>query len=297
MSKLDIFSPAQLFSSEPPDLSSPAYRFLAEGDSWFSIGTLNLLANSNLLFEMEFAQSGCAVNCASPGDTLKRMVQMNTDRNFIDLLCGRRARRWEALLMSCGGNDLIEAVGTPPVDAAGQPVPPALRLLLTRAEWGPPELGAQRYLSDAGWQTFRTYLGANFEHLIALRDRGPSAGQPIFVHGYAFPTPRPAGAGPHLGPWLLPALRRYEVPDGDGIVVAHELLSRLGVLLAGMAADAARFANLHFFDSSAIALEPALPGSEGMSGDWVNEIHLTRAGYRKIAVPWAARIEEVLAGG
>jgi hypothetical protein len=294
MPKLDIYAPAQLFSSEPPDLSSPAYRFLAEGDSWFSIGALNPLTNSNLLFELVFEHRACAINCASPGDTLKRMSQINTDPNFINLLCGRAARPWDALLMSCGGNDLIEAVGVPPVDSAGVPIAPALRLLLSAAEWGPPELGARRYLSDAGWRTFSGYLRANVEHLIGLRERGPSRGAPIFMHAYAVPTPRPAGAGLGFGPWLLPALQRYAVPAEDRIAVARELLTRLGALLAGMAADAAGFAGLHVFDSSAVKLDPALPDATGVSGDWVNEIHLTRAGYRKVAVPWAAQIEAVL---
>jgi len=296
MHKVDVFPPDRLSSSEPPDLSQYGFRFLAEGDSWFSIGTLNPLKNSNLLFELQFSQITAAINCAQPGDTLKRMSQMNTDPRFIDLLCGRRARPWDAILMSCGGNDLIEAVGAPPVDAAGQPVPPALRLLLTEAEWGPVELGAQRYLSDAGWETFSSYLQANLDHLLALRERGPSQGQPVFMHGYAFPTPRPAGAELGMGPWLLPALQRYAIPAADGIVVARELLTRLAALLARSAADTARFPSLHFFDSTAVAIDAALPDTTGVSGDWVNEIHLTKSGYRKIAVPWAATIEATLNG-
>ena len=296
MPKLDIYQPAEVFSSEPPDFSSPAYRFLAEGDSWFSIGTLNPLKNSNLLFEMVFQRSGAAVNCATPGDTLKRMSQINTDPNFVRLLSGRVARFWDALLLSCGGNDLIEAVGAPAVDAQGQPVPPQLRLLLNAAEWGPPELGAQRYLSDAGWQTFCAYLRANFDHIIVMRDKGPSKGQPIFVHSYAFPTPRPAGAGFGIGPWLLPSLQAYAIPEADGIVVARELLTRLAALLAGMAADTQRYPGLHVFDSTAIAVDAALPDATGVSGDWVNEIHLTKRGYRKIALPWAVEIERTLTG-
>jgi len=296
MPKLDIYSPAQVFSSEPPDLSSPAYRFLAEGDSWFSLGTLDLVKNSSLLLEMSFSQSACAINCASPGDTLKRMSQLNTDPNFIDLLCGKRARHWDGILMSCGGNDLIEAVQSPAVDAAGQPVPKSLRLLRTVSEWGPAGEGAGRYLTDEGWATFSNYLQANFAHLIALRDgpRGASAGQPVFIHGYAFPTPRPAGAGLGMGPWLFPALQTYAIPEEDGLALAHELLARLATLLASMAADSTRFPNLHFFDSATIALDPAAAGTTGVSGDWVNEIHLTRAGYRKIALPWSAAIEAVL---
>jgi len=296
MPKLDIFQPAQVFSSEPPPFSEFGFRFLAEGDSWFSIGTLNPLANSNLLFEMVFLRSACAVNCAKPGDTLRRMSQVNTDPNFIDLLCGHRQRIWDGLLLSCGGNDLIEALGTPAIDGAGQPVPPELRLLLTRDEWGPTSQGARRYLSEPGWQTFTGYLRANFEHLLGLRDQGLSRGAPVFVHGYAVPTPRPAGAGFGAGPWLLPSLERFEVPSEDGPAVARELLTRLGLLLAEMAEDPARFPNLHFFDSLTVPIDAALPNTTGPSGDWINEIHLTRTGYRKLGVTWASHIEAVLDG-
>ncbi len=296
MPKLDVFQPAQVFSSEPPDFSSPAHRFLAEGDSWFSIGTLNPLRNSNLLFEMVFRQSACAVNCATPGDTLKRMSQINTDPNFIDLLCGHRQRIWDALLVSCGGNDLIEAVGSPAIDRLGQPVTVDRRLLLLEAEWGAPELGARRYLSDAGWQTFSDYLRANFDHLLGLRDQGLSRGVPVFIHGYAFPTPRLAGAGFGMGPWLLPSLQKFGIPPDDGMPVARELVTRLGSLLAGMADDPGRFPNLHFFESTAVPVDPAMPGTTGVSGDWVNEIHLTRTGYRKVGVSWAAKIDAILDG-
>ena len=132
MQPMAIYSPWHLGSSEPPDLSSPAYRFLAEGDSWFSIGALNPAKNSNLLFEMAFEQSACAVNCAAPGDTLRRMSQISTDRNFVELLCGRRARIWDGLLLSCGGNDLIDAL-----QARGTQIPPDRRLLLDRNRMGP----------------------------------------------------------------------------------------------------------------------------------------------------------------
>jgi hypothetical protein len=294
--KIEVFQPAQAFSSEPPPFSDFGFRFLAEGDSWFSVGTLNPLKNSNLLFELVFERSACAVNCASPGDTLKRMSQIGTDPNFVELLCGKRAREWDAILLSCGGNDLIEAVQSPAVDAQGEPVPPELRLLLTEAEWGPPELGAQRYLSDAGWKTFCGYLQANFEHLVKLREKGPSKGKPLFIHGYAFPTPRPAGAGFGIGPWLLPSLQAYRLPPNDGIVVARELLTRLAALLAATAADTQRFPGIHFFDSTVVPVDAALPDATGVSGDWVNEIHLTKAGYRKTGRAWGPAIELALTG-
>ena len=290
MKPLAVYSPGQVFSNDPPDFSSLGYRFLAEGDSWFSIGTLNPAKNSNLLFEMVFSQWAGAVNCATPGDTLGRMSRMNQDRSFTDLLLGRRARIWDALLMSCGGNDLIDAFGT-----RADGVPPERRLLLTQAEWGPASQGPSRYLSDGGWQTFCTYMRANLDHLVGLRDKGPSKGVPIFLHGYANPTPRPSGAGLKLGPWLYPSAVAYQVPVADYLPLAQLLIARFSELMAACAADAARYPNLHFFDSRTIAVDPAALGAEGVSGDWVNEIHLTWRGYEKIAVPWAASIEKVLA--
>ena len=154
MFPIQIFQPEQVFSSDPPALEQFGLRFLAEGDSWFTIGALNPFRNANLLFDMAFSLRACAVNCATPGDTLNRMSQMNSDPRFTDLLAGPQARFWDAILMSCGGNDVIDALASPAVDDQGQPVPADRRLLLTAAEWGPPELGAQRYLSDEGWRTF-----------------------------------------------------------------------------------------------------------------------------------------------
>lgn len=291
MKPLTVYRADELSSSIPPDLSFAAYRFLAEGDSWFTLSTLNPGKNSNLLFQMEFEQFACAVNCAHPGDTLSHMVDMNSDPVFRRLLSGRNTFIWDGLLLSCGGNDLIDAL-----KAYGPGVPNAQRLLLPAAEWGPVQDGPARYLSPEGWQTFDTYLRANFEHLLALRDSGPSAHCPVFIHGYACPTPCEVGAGLGLGPWLMPSLVGHGIPREDWLALSALLIRKLGQLLAAIAADGVRFPNLHYFDTSTIAIEPATLGATAASGDWINEIHLTRSGYKKLALPWAAAIEKVMRG-
>ncbi len=290
MNALEVHPPADLDAATlMPNFGGFGMRLLAEGDSWFTIGALNPLANANLLFAMRFAQTAIAVNCATPGDTLKRMAQTSRDPVFADLLKGRRQRPWDGILLSCGGNDLIDALGVRP-----DGVPLHLRLLRSAAEWGDPAEGAARYLSEAGWQTFCTYLQANLDVLVALRDAGASRGAPMFMHGYAVPVPRPAPAGAGIGPWLLPPLLAYGIPPADHDALAALLIGRLAALLAGCAADAARYPNLHFFDTSRIAVVPAAHGSSGASGDWINEIHLNRSGCAKLAVPWAAEIERVI---
>jgi hypothetical protein len=294
MAEFVLMSPSQLDSADAPPLSEFGFRFLAEGDSWFSIGALNLAKSANLLQELSFTQRAVAVTCTLPGDTLKRMVDTRRDPQFASLLAGARARIWDGLLLSAGGNDLIDALQSPLRDGNGAAVPPAKRLLLAAGEWGPASMGAARYLSDDGWKTFSTYLSANFEALLQLRDRGPSRGAPVFMHGYAVPTPRPSGAGP-AGPWLLPSIVAYAIPEADRAALAELLIERLAALLGGMANDRTRFPNLHFFDSTRVPIDRASANATGESGDWINEIHLTRAGCRKVARAWSVAIEAVLA--
>jgi hypothetical protein len=286
---LVTYSIADYMGPNRPEVAEYQYRFLAEGDTWFTIGALNPARNSNLLQEMEFSVWSVAVNSALPGDSLKRMSQMNRDPRFAQLLEGRLSERWDAILLSAGGNDLIDAMQAPPTS------PPHLRLLRTQAEWGPASQGGARYISEAGMQTFATYLGANLDALLALRDRGRAAGRPVCMHTYAVPTPGPAGAGLGIGPWLMPALVEYGIPKEEWRGVAAALLGELATLLKGFAADQGRFPGLDVFDTLSIPIEPARLDSDGASGDWINEIHLSRRGSEKLARPWAAHIEALVA--
>lgn len=293
----ELLSPWDLDGELPVALDQYGWRFLAEGDSWFSIGALNPFKSSNLLNHLEFARRSAVVNCAQPGDTLRHVAQMGGDPWFQHLWFGDRATRWDAILLSAGGNDLIDAVQVVPAGAAA--ADPSLRLLLKPAEWGPASAGAARFLSDAGWQRFSNYLRANFDEIVAMRDAegSLSRGVPIFTHSYAVATPRDAPSGAH-GPWLYPAMRLYQLPVTEWINISRTLMLRLATLLAEIAADPVRYPNLHVFDSARLVdIEPAHLGDTGISGDWVNEIHLTRKGCAKLAQPWARRIDAVLRAG
>ncbi|GAB4039421.1 MAG: hypothetical protein Fur0014_09110 [Rubrivivax sp.] len=284
---------ASLFIGRDPGWSGHRYRFLAEGDSWFSLGSLNPLTSANLLQEMRFSQRAGAVHCAYPGDTLRRMVSLREDPRFVQLIAGNAAWRWDAILLSAGGNDLIDAAGSPPS------APLDRRLLRGVAEWGAPGTGALRYLSEPGWQTFAAYFRANLALMVELRDRqageNGNRGRPLCLHTYAFPTPRPAGAGAGQGPWLMPAMQAYGIPQADWTAVAHLLLDRLAELMLACAADPTTYPAVHVFDTRKLPIRPAALGSTGESGDWLNEIHLTRDGCRKLAEPWAAQIEAIVA--
>ena len=300
MDHLACFTPGDLQSTPAPDLSAYRWRLLAQGDSWFSNAAAKLNAHANLLQELVFKERVAAVNCAGTGDALSHMVDLESAPDFVRLLVGADAPVWDGVLLSVGGNDLIAAAQTPAHTADGQPVPLHLRLLRRQTEWGPPSAGVARYFSEPGWTTYADYLRANVKHLLTLRDQGPSAGKPVFMHCYAVPMPRPAGAegtGDELGakgPWLYPAVKAYAVPAADWAAVSRLMVFHLAQLLKSMAADKAQFPGLHVFDSTTVPLALATAGSSGSSGDWHNEIHLNHSGSFKIARAWSEHIQNVL---
>jgi hypothetical protein len=273
---IQIVPASQVDSEMAPDFSSSRYRMLAQGDSWFSINGLNLLRASSLLPHLDFGASTIVVNCADPGDTLEHMVDWRRDPWFASYLCGPRERPWDAMLLSAGGNDLIDALGVGPTDQHGTPHPPGDRLLLTKAERA--QLPASSYLSEDGWSVFAAHLRTQFVALDAMRAVSRNnRNVPIITHTYDYPMPRDVGAGLHFGPWLYPALITYEVPPADWQSLAKSLLDRLFDLVSGMPLQ-----NFHVVKTLG-TLQPASSDPHIKSADWLNEIHPTSAGYAQIA--------------
>jgi lysophospholipase L1-like esterase len=273
------------------DLSVYGYKFLAEGDSWFSIGEMPPWATSNLLYGMTdgFAQRNLVINCARQGDTLSHMHQMWWDANFTRLLDAPKLNYWwDALLLSAGGNDMIDACLVSP------DVPdPHQRLLLRKDEIGPDAL-PEDFVSAGGWRALAGYLRTHFSELVRRRDRGLNPDAALFLHTYSRVTVRNAPAGgapfPRVGPWLYRALALYQVPQELQQALADALFQRLAALLLSLADPAQR---VFVFDSQdpALGLVPALSGSTGPSGDFENEIHLTAKGYVKLGKAFASFIE------
>lgn len=267
-------------------------RCLAQGDSWFTIGALPPTKTTRILAELRLFQSTVIVNCAYPGAELRLMTNTTRAPEFRRLLTGKLAMQWHAILLSGAGNDLIAAAGASPAAA------PQLRLLRTAAERGTGPLAPADYLSEPGWTTFDEHIGTVFNQLLDLRDSGINRGTPLVWHNYARVMPRPAAAGLGFGPWLITALRQFAVPPEDHLAVADEMLARLRRLIddlvtARHAADPQ--CRVFVADSMSAGLELAQADSTDVSGDWVNEIHPTRGGYKKCAEAWHQVLDTVLA--
>jgi lysophospholipase L1-like esterase len=288
-----VIQAANLFGE---DLSGYGRRLLAEGDSWFTIGALNLGQASNLLLEQDFTTRSVIVSCAYPGDTLQQMAKGVRDRDFDRLLRQPRFQRyWEAILLSAGGNDLIDAAQHRAVKADGSPAKVDERVLLTPAEAAvvnPGVSGPARFLSNPGWAKLAGYLNQCLADLVARRDQGISQGRPLILHTYSAPTVRPSGTVGASKGWLYPAMLDYGIPEADWQGVAGALFERLRQLWLQAAQT---LPQVHVFDSaSLVPLVPAAPGSGGVSGDWVNEIHLTPGGYQKLGARMGPWIEQLL---
>jgi len=285
MPVITLFTPADLDNeAKPADIAAFDLQFLAQGDSWFSLGALPPMATSNLFDGMSTAIAACAVNCAKPGAELRVMASTTTNTVFLQLLNGRKARRWAGLLLSAGGNDLIAAAQCGPANDA------SLRLLAKADEWTNAP-GGERYLSNAGWVTFSTHLEAVFRQLIAARDAGINRGMPVVLHTYDITVPRPAGAGLGTGPWLQPAMDAFGIPMDDRASVARALLARLSVLLDHLAATTPD-GSVHVVHTQGL-LMPAEPTDRGPTSDWENEIHPSATGYRKLSTAWRPVLDAV----
>ena len=264
-------------------------KCLAQGDSWFSIGAIPPTLTSNVLAELWLDKSTVIVNCARPAKLLAHMADTSTEPMFLRALSGNLAEHWDAILFSGVGNDVIDAAQLPPANA------PEHRLLKTPAEIGVGAASAADYLSGAGWATLTDHIEVVFNALVDARDSTPvNRGCPMLFHNYARLQPRNAPAGASFGPWLFKAFTAFAIPGADWLALSDELMQRCNRLLQDLIAPRASAdpsCNLHLVDTQSANLVLSLPGSQGASNDYANEIHPTRGGYRKLAGVWRQSIE------
>ncbi len=271
------------------------WRFLAAGDSWFSLGTLNPFEYSNVLREIRLSQPACVVNCSVPGSGWNAMLDPQRHRSFHQMLHGSQARPWDALMVSAGGNDLLYRLKGAP--------PHAHRLLRSASERAAHQkdklhLDEQAdhlvHLHPEGLSLLRHDIAQRVQELIAHRDASPCAGIPVFLHTYAAMVPRFAPVLPGTRCWLAPALEAAGIPEGHWQHITSFLLRHMADTLESLAADQARYPGLHVVDTLSAPIRAADPASAKASGDWANETHLRPSGYRELGRHWAKKLETVL---
>jgi lysophospholipase L1-like esterase len=280
-----VVSVGEVLAADPTTASLPyspefTHRLLAEGDSWFSI---NAVPGTNLLHALTFEHPTIILNIAEPGDRIVRMSTLvknpwmrkfTTEPNF--------AASWDLLLLSGGGNDLIDSLDailkTPAVAGSTDPVD---------------------YVDALQLADLIENIQKGFRRLADLRGQPGStcAGKPIVTHMYDYVTPRPSPTrfffGDALGPWLLPALEAKGAPAEVHTPVARLLLGRLGDAIHALAEGPERIENFHVVRTRE-ALTPAPADAKGPVGDWENEIHPSAEGYRRLSELVSPRVRSLL---
>jgi lysophospholipase L1-like esterase len=253
-------------------------KLLAKGDSWFSTGSLPVC---NMLQQMQFSKRACILNLAIPGDTAAAMSEriQSWKDDFSQHVGSADAPRWDAILMSAGGNDLIDALP-----------------LLIRG--GVNSHRASDYVNPAALRTLEQGLTASYSRIVNFRDRdgSPNRGVPIFVHTYDYTAPSLAPARIYDliavdGPWLSPNLRG--VPRHMWVAVSNYLLDRVAETLRSLQET---LPNFIVIDTRG-TLRGVAPETTNRSGDWQNEIHPSRAGYRKLAPLVSQVVDQHLRNG
>lgn len=247
------------------------HLILAEGDSWFSIGGF---PPTNLLYGLRFRKMTMVVSCAEPGDTLVNMAKSSKNKLYRRALSKKFGQDWDLLLLSGGGNDLI--------DAAGKVIASAQK----RRPINPKK--PEGYVDKTELKKVLTQVTKGFRALAAIRDGAQSRakGKPIVTHTYDYVTPRNEPARfigfKLLGPWLFKAMNDNDVPKDMWIRLSKYLIDELAKTILSLQKGPKKIPNFHVVDTRGTLTESDLDDI-GPTTHWLNEIHPNHDGYSEIA--------------
>lgn len=254
----------------------PQRLVYAEGDSWFDKFTPIPSPGTNLLDAIRTPFLTAVVDVAHIGDEVRDMVRGHQARQTQAMF---KLFSFQAILLSAGGNDLknifadlfaTQALVNEGVTSAFQPK------------------DLDRLANPASYTEFFADVVQNIGRFVDLRNSARDAvtrAAPIFVHGYDYLQPRPAGAqifaGSRIGrgPWLYPSLKAAGLTDTQMRAAADAVIDEMNLQLQQVIAG---LANVHVIDQRGL-LTPAAANTTGPDADWLDEIHPTKEGFTKLA--------------
>ncbi len=244
-----------------------ANLLLAEGDSWFAWGYLNVKPSPNVLTSMDFVKRTATISYAYSGDTVGDMARMTAGAGF---RLEMRNRRFKAMLLSGGGNDLFDAI--------------RFGHILQKAGAADPA-DPDSYVKWTAVDDLIAYVRKNYAEIISWRSHALSMNKttPFVFHTYDWPMPRPAKAEvmgmPAVGTWLYKPLVDVVAPKD----LRHEIIKRVANRVLKAITDFHDpAAGIYVVDTRGCTT-PALPETTGDSNDWANEVHPNESGYAKVA--------------
>ncbi len=258
------------------------YRFLVEGDSWMDRSAATSASLPAYLAQALEAggKDVLIINLALFGDTMRRIGECLNDR-FHQWVNTAFIWKFDAILLSAGGNDVIDAARDPD---------PGTGILKDLQGLPPPASVAGCLNTDAVATLIADYLDPNFAKLYDAVQASRHANVPIFLNNYDTPVARDAPAYKGGRSWLYEAYTKNHIPAGLWQDLTAQLFTDLQATIAGWALGRP---SIHVVPTHGV-LTPAGAGTTGSNGDWLNEIHPNKAGWKKLAGVWKRTIENVL---
>lgn len=252
----------------PDDFS---YRFLVEGDSWMDRSAVFQGSLPDFLGYLLDARRkpSMFINLAMFGDELRRMG----DAVAGDFSYWVDGWTYDAVLLSGGGNDFIDAARDPDagqgilLDLRGQAAPATGRLCIN-------------------WTAVDTlvtkYLDPNFRLLYDAVRQSRNANIPIFLNQYDVPMARNKPALPGGKAWLYEAYVKNGTPPALWAEVTSAIFGALGDALQSW--TQAPFTSVFVVPTR----DKLIAATDTADNDWVNEIHPNPSGWKKLSAVWWA---------
>jgi len=262
-------SPGIALRAVAPAAGKQNLRILAEGDSWFEY-PLPVTHGDGVIYQLQKLLGYGIANMAQHGLEVEQMMGLSLRLEIITRLSDSRIR-FDALLFSGGGNDIVGDQFCIWLKDAPAAVPPAQMLNLNAVT------------------AALAILEAEYRELVDLRDQY-SPQTVIFVNAYDFPPITGKGVCGE-GPWLKPSLDyAYKhlgkaVPDpNDEFLVVKALMQMFRAMLDRVAADP---------KVQKFIVVPTQGTLTPDNSDWQNEIHPSSTGFTKMAQKFQASLRSV----
>jgi hypothetical protein len=258
------------------------YRFLAEGDSWMD---RSAMFHTSLLQSLAPAMDAVGdevliINVAMFGDTMRRMGDCARG-DFRLWVNTQFAWKFDAILLSAGGNDFIDAARDPG---------PGQGILRDLAHDLLPASGRDCLKPDAVAKLVNQYMNPCFAQLYDVIQASRHANAPIFLNNYDTPTARNAPAFKGGRAWLYDAYTKNSIPPALWPELTGAVFDAVQATIAGWTSGRGNLISV----PTRGTLTPATTHATGSNADWLNEIHPNAAGWDKLAGVWRAAIKSVL---
>jgi hypothetical protein len=261
------------------------YKILCEGDSWMdrsSIFQMSLPWALAQIFRGKKGNDALFINVARFGDTMRSIADCG-DGLFNQWLDTDGLFKFDALLLSAGGNDFIDAALQP---GSGNGI-------LHGVHGAPGDLTADDcYNTHAVANLVTNVIDPAFDSLYRRVRNSRNPELPILLNCYSMPVARPAPAFRNGQTWLSRAYEKNGIPPHLWPALTERVFIDVESTVTGWTLDDRE--GLHVVPTTAVPLVPADPGSTGSSGDWLNEIHPNKSGWAKLARAWHATLDGIL---